>query len=207
MPAKHTAGLTVSLVLLLLLFIVFDCFEPGIPEVDAAEPIHLVPDPGIPDTVRVETVFLPAGSTTFDVNVSFFNDEQLMAISIPFVWDSPDISCESVIFTGSRVDYIYTKGHEIDNAQRYVIAYVIVFFESLIQPGEGLFCTLRFSVDPAAPLQIATITSSFVPPANYLDFGLPSGESFEPQFSPGEVRIYSTSTEETSWGAIKRLYK
>lgn len=207
MPVKHTSGLAVSLVLLLFALIVFDCFEPGIPEVDAAEPVLLAPDPGIPDTVRVETVFLPTGSTTFDVRVSFWNDEQLMGIFIPIVWDSPDISCNSVIFTGSRVNYINMKDFEIDNTQRHVVAYAVVFFESLIPPGDGLFCTLQFSVDPDAPLQIATISSSFVPPAVYLEFGLPSGESFEPQFKPGEVRIYSTSVEETSWGAIKGLYR
>lgn len=209
MPLKHTAVVFVSLVSALVVYLSIDLFDSKFSEGHAAEPasFRVIPDPGIPDTVRAETVFLPAGSTTFDMRVFFYNDENLMAFSLPLVWDSPDISCDSVIFTGSRVDYIATKEYEIDNAEQQLLIYGIVFFESNISPGTGLLCTMRFSVDPAAAVQIATINTSFLPPATYFSFNMPNGEGFEPQFVPGEVRIYSTSTEEASWGAIKSLYR
>lgn len=209
MLLKHAAAFLVTLVSALVVFLSIDIFDPGFSEGHTAGPelFRLIPDPGTPDTVRIETVFLPVGSTTFDVQVFFHNDEDLLGISLPLVWDSPDISCESVIFTGSRVDYLNTKIYEIDNIDRHLIVGVMVFFESYIPPGNGLLCTLRFSVDPTAAMQIATINTSFIPPATYFGFLVPTGEEFEPQFVPGEVRIYSTSAGEASWGLIKSLYR
>ena len=57
-----------------------------------------IPDPGIPDTVRVESRDLQLGATEFDLRVYLNNDEELTAFSIPIAWNSPDITCEAVDF-------------------------------------------------------------------------------------------------------------
>lgn len=69
------------------------------------------PDPGLPDTVRVESLDLQLGTTEFDLRVYLHNDEDLMGISIPIAWDSPDVTCEAVDFSGSRVDYVACLFH------------------------------------------------------------------------------------------------
>ncbi len=147
------------------------------------------PDPGMPDTVRVESLDLQLGTTEFDLRVYLHNDEDLSGINIPIAWDSPDITCEAVDFSGSRVDYIATKIVSIDNPNHRVNVGVIVFFEPLVQPGSGLVFTLRFSVDPSAVQQIMIFDKTFYTPGGILMLSSSTGSSFVPQFVPGTINL------------------
>jgi hypothetical protein len=147
------------------------------------------PDPGIPDTVRVESLDLPVGIVEFDLRVYLHNDEDLASISIPLAWDSPDITCEAVDFSGSRVDYLNTKVWSIDNPNHQVLVGAIVFFEPYIQPGSGLVFTLHFSVDPMAAQQMIIFDKTFVPPGGIPALTSSTGINFVPQFVPGTINL------------------
>jgi hypothetical protein len=117
------------------------------------------------------------------------NDEELMGISIPIAWDSPDITCEAVDFSGSRVDYINVKVISIDNPNHWVLVGAIVFFEQMIQPGSGLVFTLHFSVDPTAAQQIMIFDKAFFPPNGILVLTSSININFVPQFVPGTINL------------------
>jgi hypothetical protein len=147
------------------------------------------PDPGMPDTIRIESLDVSLGTTTFDLRVYMHNDEELAAFGVPIAWSSFDLTCLDVDFTGSRVDYINTKIETIDNPARMANVGVIVFFESFIPPGTGLIFTLRFSIDPSAEQQVVIFDKTFYPPASYLNLGLTNGMSFVPQCVPGVITL------------------
>jgi len=143
----------------------------------------------MPDTVRVESLDLLLGSTEFDLRVYLHNDEELGGISIPIAWDSPDITCEAVDFSGSRVDYVNTKVVSIDNPNQRLNVGVIVFFEALVHPGSGLVFTIHFSVDPSAAQQVVIVDKTFYPPGGILMLSSSTGSSFVPQFVPGTINL------------------
>lgn len=145
------------------------------------------PDPGFPDTIRVETKAVPSTESTFTVDVFMYNDEELGGLSVPLVWMSADFDLDTVLFEGSRVGFVVTKPVAIDNANRKVLVGVLVFFEEYIQPGSGLLFTMHFKVNPTAVDQAFSIDSSFYPPAGMLTLVLSTGVNIYPQFVPGEV--------------------
>jgi hypothetical protein len=165
-----------------------------------------IPDPGIPDTVRVTSIDLLPGQTHFDLEVRLYNDEELAGISIPLTWDSPDISCVSASFAGTRIDYIATKDCIIDNANQQLTLYAIVFFENFLQPGSGLICTLHFSVAPTLSQQLVVVDSEFIPPATPLVLTTTAGFNFIPQFVPGQITASFAPTENTTWGRLKSIF-
>ncbi|MCP4570011.1 MAG: T9SS type A sorting domain-containing protein [FCB group bacterium] len=148
-----------------------------------------VPDPGEPDTVFVESKVLPLGTTEFTLDIGFYNDEDLQAFDIGLIWDSPDISCDSVSFFYSRVAYVNFKLFEIDNAAQRMHGGPVVMFESLIPPGRGQGYLAYFSIDPAATAQVITFDSSKYPPAGDFVFTLGSGFNIVPQFVGGTVTL------------------
>ncbi len=145
------------------------------------------PDPGIPDTIRVETISVPNTESAFNVDVFMYNDEELGGLSIPLVWDSPDFDLDTVLFDGSRVENVVTKPVMIDNVNRRVLVGVIIFFEEYIQPGSGLLFTMHFAAAPGATDQVFSIDSSFYPPAGMFTLVLSTGINIYPRFVPGEI--------------------
>jgi hypothetical protein len=146
-------------------------------------------DPGVPDTLLVESLDVPLGTTEFDLNVYMSNDEELMILSVPLEWNSADLTCDTVLFDGSRIDYLTVKPFDIDNPSRKVLVLAQVLLEQNIQPGSGLLFTLRFSVDPSAQQQVVVVDTTFVPPSAELLFATPGGSGFAPRFVPGQVRL------------------
>jgi hypothetical protein len=166
----------------------------------------LDPDPGIPDTVWVESLDLPPGTTEFDLRVYLYNDEELVSFRLPLAWDSPDISCDMVNFSGSRADYINTKIIEIDDANQQVDVGAVVFYEQYLQPGSGLLFTLHFSVAPSAAQQVITINKTFIPAAGIFMLSSPVGGGFVPQYIPGEVNLGSAGRELSRVGRPDNIY-
>ncbi|MCP4568563.1 MAG: hypothetical protein GY841_13380 [FCB group bacterium] len=156
-----------------------------------AEP--MVPDPGEPDTAFVESKIIPLGTTEFSLEVGIYNDEELQAFDIGLIWDSPDITCDSVSFFGGRADYINYNLSAIDNMAQQAHAGAVVVSEDLLQPGRGIVYTAYFSVEPGAAEQIITIDSSKYSVAGELVFTLESGYNIYPQFVPGVVPLIDCS--------------
>jgi len=144
-------------------------------------------DPGERDTMYVQSVEVDPGQKA-DVEIYFVNDSELAALTIPLTWDSPDITLDTVLFTGSRIDYIGTKPITIDNGNRTVVFGAIVFFEANIPPGTGLMATLQFDIPPGTPDQLVTVDSITVGPAGLL-FTNPDATNFTPEFQSGTITI------------------
>jgi len=144
------------------------------------------PDPGIPDTVRVETKTVPA-TDSFTVDVFLYNDEELGGISIPLTWNSADFELDTVLFDGSRIDYVGTKPIKIDNTIQQVLVGAIVFFEEYIQPGSGLLFTMHFRAKPGISDQMFNIDTLYFDPGGSFGLTLTTGFNIYPQFVEGEI--------------------
>lgn len=149
-------------------------------------PLTQAQDPGHADTVRVSSVRADSGTTKAVVPVYFYNDEELIAISIPLKWNSAEATLDSVSFVGSRVDYINIKVIDIDNVSRTVLIGCVVFIEPNIQPGNGLACQLYFNIPSGlGDYETIVIDSTFIPPAGNLIFVTSIGLDFVPLFKSG----------------------
>jgi len=157
------------------------------------------PDPGIPDTVTVETKTVASGSTEFYLQISLYNDEELGGFNLPLTWDSPDIVCDSVSFVGSRVEYLNTKLFSIDTVNQRLQAGAIVFFEQYIQPGNGMIYTAYFTVSGGAADQSILFDSTFYPPGGNFALTLSNGFNIVPQFIPGTVTIGEPANPEIGY--------
>ncbi len=144
-------------------------------------------DPGLRDTLYIESVTVDAGQKAV-VEINFFSDEELAALTIPLAWTSADITLDSVSYAGSRIAYINTKPYTIYNSNQEVVFGAVVFFEANIAPGSGLMATLYFDVPPGTPDQFVDIDSTTIPPAQ-LYFTNTNSSNFTPEVFPGTIQI------------------
>jgi hypothetical protein len=153
-------------------------------------------DPGIADTVRLESKNLPLATTKFSVAVNLYNDEELGAFDIPLAWNSPDLSVDSVSFVGSRFSGYSTKLYEKDNVNQRLHAGIIVVTEAYMQPGSGLIFTVFFSVKSGALDQVISVDSAFYPPASDPStmLTLTDASLFPPRFIKGTERLGNPAT-------------
>ena len=124
------------------------------------------------------------------VDLSFQNFEELAGMSAGLSWNSADVTLDSVVFTGSRVEYISNKITTINNIDR-TLAHGLFRLppEPLVPVGSGLWATLWFSVDGGAAPQIVNIDTVFIDPGVELMFSDEIGNSIYPQFSAGSISI------------------
>ncbi len=141
------------------------------------------------DTVYVSSASAyPGGHAAIEIN--FKNDEELAALSLGLMWDSGDVTLDSVSYAGSRVAYISSKVTTINNAQQQLALGVLrVPPEALIPAGSGLWATLHYTVDPAASPQFVMIDSTFIPPGVELLFNDDMANAIYPQFVKGQIEI------------------
>lgn len=144
-------------------------------------------DPGERDTLFIESVAVDPGQKAI-VEVNFFNDEDLAALTIPLGWSSADITLDSISYAGGRIDYIATKPYTVYNSIQKVVFGAIVFLEANIPPGNGLMATLYFDVPPGTPDQFVYVDSTRHAPAELL-FTNVNSTNFTPEVVSGEIRI------------------
>lgn len=148
----------------------------------------MAPDPGIPDTLRINDATGNAGGKAV-VDVYFYNDEELAGLTMPLKWSSSAITLDSVSWVGSRASYVGFKTVTINNAARNVNIGAVIFFESYLQPGVGLGCKLYFDIPAGTPDQVVTIDSTFIAPAARDEFTLKTGSNFAVQINSGMLTI------------------
>ena len=150
-------------------------------------------DPGIPDTVRVESLQIdpdPVNPIAFPVEVTLFNDEELAATSLGMYYDSDDIDIDSITVDGGSMEHLTILQHVIDpDSNRLVVVGVKLMEPVGIVPGDSLLATLWFTLDAGAPDQVITIDSGFVPPAAPFILTNLDGTSLKPQFIAGEITV------------------
>ena len=145
-------------------------------------------DPGIRDTVRVDSIKVMQGSKAV-VDVNFYNDEELAGLQFPMVYGSSDITIDSISFVGSRVSYIGMKIVTIlDSSQQAVVA-IFVTTEANIPAGNGLLCKIHFDIPAAIPDQNVTIDTLSFSSAGELFFIDPNAEAIYPSFQKGKITI------------------
>ncbi|MDD4050360.1 MAG: choice-of-anchor D domain-containing protein, partial [candidate division Zixibacteria bacterium] len=144
-------------------------------------------DPGNPDTLRINDATGLAGGKAV-VEMYFYNDEELGALTMPITWSSSAITLDSVSWVDSRVAYLSTRIATIDNTNHRVNIGAVVIMESYIAPGQGLACRLHFNIPAATPDQIITIDTTTIGPA-YFSFTLTDSDDFTAQMRPGTLTI------------------
>ena len=145
---------------------------------------------GAIDTMYLEPYQIDAKN--WAVNVSLFNDEDILAISLPVMFSAgkSKIVADSTVFTGGRADHFRIKTARADTAaQCLTIGLIWDLGVSVppMAPGNGRIATIFISAldgnDITEPLKIDTTTTS---PSNSLQMVRPSTEE---EGSPAEEVI------------------
>ncbi len=146
---------------------------------------------GITDTLEVEFVSCPRGAKAY-IDVYLNNDEQLYGLSIPLRFSGQYLSCDSVIFAGTKLENISLMTFTINNDSGYVLFGGMILDEEPIAVGRDLLARLVFSVAYEAPegLEIV-IDSGFVPPAGELVLTGPEAAEIFPAFKAGILTVTS----------------
>lgn len=140
------------------------------------------------DTVRVASLSAQPGEQIV-VPVYLHNVEELAAISIPLTYDPTAMTCDSVSFAGTRIDYINITEANVDTAAGGILFGMVVFTEQYLQPGDGVVANLYMSVKPEAESQVSVIDSGFFPPAGQFLLFDPASQSIYPEFQYGNIFI------------------
>lgn len=161
----------------------------------AADSQVLRDDPGIPDSVLVDSV-VAFNTGTGIVPINFYNDEPLAGIEVTLIWDSPDVVLDSFSFVGSRVEYTSLKGVSSDDST--VTIYCFPFSgQDLLPPGSGLLGQLHFSylltISPqVVPIDSVTLVVGDIEHSTTFSDSL--ANSFKPQFQKGYLDIQENTS-------------
>lgn len=137
-----------------------------------------VDNAGALDTMYLEPYQIDAKN--WAVNVSLFNDEEILAISLPVTFSAgkTKIVADSTIFTGGRADHFRLKTARADTASQCLTIGLIWDLGVSVppmSPGNGRIATIFISAldgsDITEPLKIDTTTTS---PSNSLQMVMPS---------------------------------
>lgn len=147
-------------------------------------------DPGLPDTVRVDSVGAFT-NTGVAVPVYFTNDQTLGGLEVTVTFSSPDIQVDSVSFVGGRLESYSVKG-TFAPPGGYSIYCIPFSGEPTIPAGSGLLAQLYLSWDVAILPQfvtIDTITILNVDVEYSTTFSTADAQQFRPQYEPGYLNI------------------
>ncbi|MCK5125123.1 MAG: hypothetical protein KAR42_02610 [candidate division Zixibacteria bacterium] len=103
-------------------------------------------DENKPDTLVIENLTVQKGQPV-TVNVSFINDQQLAALTIPLKITGDGFTIDTVLFSDGRVNYLRMRPITISKDRQSVIFGAICMTEAYIQPGTGLMATLILKTD------------------------------------------------------------
>ena len=129
------------------------------------------------------------------VPIYFSNDSEVSGLSIGFHYNSDDIECTSVDYSGSY--WIDSHGFQsplyVPDQNMVLIGWVDFSGAQPIPVQDGgLMCVLWFQIPAGTSPQCVDIDSSFVPPAGDFVFALPSGSALTPNYydcGAGDINI------------------
>ena len=164
------------------------------------------PDPGIPDTVSVESVTVLPGES-FPLNLNGVFDENLVAVQLGLTWNSSSISFDSATFPGGR---LRSQSSPLGNwligltdsvtPNGVLGAYVSIEPDGTFIPaGSATLMSFWFTASPSVTDEVILIDSSSI--LEYAEFSL-MGQAlpriaFIPQFNPGTVTIACDNANDT----------
>ncbi|UCD17475.1 MAG: T9SS type A sorting domain-containing protein [Candidatus Zixiibacteriota bacterium] len=151
-------------------------------------------DPGIEDTLRIDSIDAYAGGTAV-LPLYIFNDEWLGMIDINLKFDDTYLTVDTFSFAGG----VFTDFSEDSAIFRDSANLVNLFMADLdvvldkFPPSQGLLCNLLFSVDPSAIGQVLVIDSAYwpLPPPGkkYTLFIDGNSNKINPHIVPGKIFV------------------
>jgi hypothetical protein len=140
---------------------------------------------GAIDTIFAEPYQINARN--WAINVSMFNDEEIVAISVPLTFSAGTnrVVADSTIFAGGRAEQFRVKYAVPDTAsQTLTIGLLADIGVSVppIAPGKGRIATIFISSLDAKDIVTLKVDSTTTPPSNSLLLVKPPAESITPYF-------------------------
>jgi hypothetical protein len=159
-------------------------------------------DPGIADTVRVESVQVaidPVNPVSFSVPVYLYNDESISGASLGLVYNSDNITIDSVTLTNGVASNAFSQSQAHPSGQMAIIGFWTTFSDDWVSSGQGTLANLWFTLDAGAPEHVINIDSLFFAPAG--DFVLTKGDgnSLYPQFVAGTINVEQQVQSNFEW--------
>ena len=139
---------------------------------------------------KVDTIFAEPyqiDAKNWAVNVSMVNDEDILAISVPLIFDAGKtaIVTDSVIFKGGTAENFRVKHARVDTSTQCVtiglIADVGVSVPP-IPPGKGRIATIFLSALDNSDFNLVKVDTITPPPGNNLQLVTPPTEGIVPAF-------------------------
>ena len=171
-----------ALAIILAAIFMFSCF--------ATAPKYRPPKP---NTCRIVT-FQEEGSSQVMASVSVSNDKELAGLTLPFRYgdgDSP-ITCDSVSFSDTRVEYFELKTHRVDSVNQVVLLGLIPDFAGQKPPletGYGEVARIYFTLKRGPRFQNYFLDTTTIRPFNRLKFVTPDVSGIYPAFDNKEALI------------------
>ncbi|NIX54885.1 MAG: T9SS type A sorting domain-containing protein, partial [candidate division Zixibacteria bacterium] len=137
------------------------------------------------DTVWVSSESILVGQQA-TVEIDFTNDNLISGIQIPLHFDPAIVVCDSVSFTGSRVENVDMLLSPIDSVEGTVNIGVVPTESDLIPTGSGLMARLYFTGLAAG---FSSIDTGFIAPASEYVFVDEDVQPFYPVFDAGGVDV------------------
>ncbi|MEW5796542.1 MAG: T9SS type A sorting domain-containing protein [Candidatus Zixiibacteriota bacterium] len=162
-------------------------------------------DPGIPDTVRVDSVTAFVTGIGI-VPVRFTNDENLTTIEVTLRHTSSEITIDSFSFVGGRLDSAFFTKEALINTDSNIVTILGLAFGTPISPGQGLLGKIYLSYSQTILPQSVEIDSTLwqVGPIQHSTSMRAAGtaQSFKPQFIPGFLTLVeSPASFDSVWVA------
>lgn len=147
----------------------------------------LANDENSPDSLLIESVEVEKGAGVA-LEIHFFNDEPLAALTIPLSLTGGGYTVDSISFAGSRVEYLSMRPVTIKENKKDVVFGAIVMTEDYIPAGKGLMATMFLSPTGDKQAQMTVVDTTTIGPASVL-FTKTSSVSFVPEFVFGTVAV------------------
>jgi hypothetical protein len=171
-----------ALTIILAMMLMFSCF--------ATAPKYR---PIKPNTCRIVT-FQEEGSSQVMASVSVSNDQGLAGLTLPFRYgdgNSP-ITCDSVSFSDTRVEYFELKTQRIDTVEQVILLGLIPDFVGKKPPlerGYGEVARIYFTMKRGPRFQDYLLDTTTIRPYNKLKFVGPEVSGIYPAFDNTEALI------------------
>lgn len=160
-------------------------------------------DPGIPDTLRIDSVQgLRGGRVSVAVHMSY--DEKIAGVTAILKYDPQYFTLDTFLFDGGLVDSFDVHIVNINRDNGILEAVAFSLGDTILSPGSGLFGILKFSIDTATPAGVYAIdtTSIIIPGTIKQTVFSPSGGggSILPQFVAGKISVPEfQATSDSLW--------
>lgn len=146
-----------------------------------------------PNTCRIVT-FQEEGSSEVMASVSVSNDEALAGLTLPFRYGDGDapITCDSVSFSDTRVEYFELKVQRIDTVEQVVLLGLIPDFvgkKPPLEKGYGEVARIYFTLKRGPRFQDYLLDTTTVRPFNKLKFVTSEVSGIYPAFDNQEALI------------------